>query len=357
MAGRILGPWNSAFDSNGDPISGSTIEFKVNATSTAKNAYASAADANAATNPITSQTSDAAGRFAPAFGPDDAKYRVVWKDSAGATIRTFDDVEVQGSTSGEIYKDLDSDGRFQIVGASSGKVQMEFGDPTGDDTGGDARIGGWDSTQGTTLELDFATVTTTGNESVAGDVDVGGSLTVGTYEIGLVRVGSNTATAQTTYDVALPTDSNLYFMTITNFSVATDRERLAYRVGYGSPSTIRTTDYAYTNTINSAGTVSGASGGSAATAPLTADMEGATQNYQALKLWISTPGGNVGYSGSYTGDVGAGAVRHFISGEGWNEGNTNAATSIRFLAVGSGGVTPSGNAFTLTYTLWKVLTS
>jgi hypothetical protein len=355
MAGRIDGPWNPALDANGDPISGATIEFKLTQTNTAKAAYPSAADANAATNAFTSQTADAAGRFDPAFGPDDARYRVVWKDAAGATIETYDDVEVQGSTSGEIYRDLDSNGRFQVYGAD-GKGQLEFGDPTGDDTGGDGRIGGWDSTQGTTLEIDFADVTTTGNDSVAGNSAIGGELTVGGLEVGLLRVGSGTATAQTTFDVALPTDSESYIMDIRAFSVATDREILAFRAGFATPSVIRSTDYAYVQTRNSAGTPSGGSGGSLTQAPLTWEMNEATINHQALRLRISTRGGNVSCIGSYEGDVGAGAVRSSVHTEAWNEGNTGPATSIRFLCANAGGAA-TGNAFSLTYTLWKVLTA
>jgi hypothetical protein len=333
MAGRILGPWNSAFDSNGDPISGSTIEFKVNGTSTNKAAYLSAADANAATNPITSQTADAAGRFDPAFGPDDAKYRVIWKDAAGVTIETYDDVEVQGSTSGLIYRDLDTNGRYQVSG-DGGENKVWHGDPVGDDSGGSATYSGWDGTQGDDLVFDFASV------NVTGDLGVDGVITERGYALARVLVDSGSETSQASVDIALPATFEEYELVLSEVQLSADRSMLACRAGFGAPATFETSGsywLSYTHTTTNVTQTTGI------VIPLTHQME-LPQVKTVLRYRIWTPGLSIDGGGFYQGDVGSGSVQTLVRAAGKWSNNLNKATAIRLLAaVAYNDLTAAGN--------------
>jgi hypothetical protein len=332
MAGRILGPWNPALDADGEPISGSTIEFFSNGTLTAKAAYASAADANAATNPITSQTADAAGRFDPAFGPDDQKYRVRWKDAAGSTIETYDDVEVQGETEGQSY-DFDSDGRYRVFGAG-GKVQIETGDPTGDNTGGDARMGGWDSTQGTTFVLDFADV------DVTGGLDVVGNVTEGGYRLARVLVDSGSETTQASVDITLPATFEEYELILSEVQLDTDRSILACRAGFGAGPTFQTSSNYYSTYVYDAVPLATSIG---LVIPLTHQMD-VPQVKTVLRYRIRTDAMSIEGGGHYQGDIGAGAVQTIVQAAGKWSNNTAKATAIRLLAaISSTNATAAGN--------------
>ncbi|MCR5881188.1 hypothetical protein [Phenylobacterium sp. J367] len=77
--------------------------------------------------------------------------------------QSFEDSVFVGDNSGDIERDFGANGRFSVNADTGGMPNVEFGDPTGDDTGGEGRIGGWAGTQGDALELDFATVSSTGS--------------------------------------------------------------------------------------------------------------------------------------------------------------------------------------------------
>lgn len=145
MAGRVLPIGFRAIDASGNAYSGAKCYFKVPGTDTLKNTYTTDALSVANANPLIANTS---GVFPPAFAADNATFDVEVLTSADVTIpgMEFEDVTaVAADTDGSISRDFDTGGRLLIAG-SAGVVSIEAGPPSGDDTGGTMRIGGWNGT-------------------------------------------------------------------------------------------------------------------------------------------------------------------------------------------------------------------
>ena len=97
MAYLLAPPGFQWEDNSGDPLNGGLIESYVAGTSTAKDTYPTAADADAGTNPNANPVVlDSAGR-AQIWLATGQLYKIVVKTSASVTIATYDNV---GSTSG-----------------------------------------------------------------------------------------------------------------------------------------------------------------------------------------------------------------------------------------------------------------
>ena len=88
MAGRFDFPIDSAFDANGDPISGAKLNFYETGTSTPQDTYSDDALTVANANPV---VADSAGRFGDIFLTS-ADYKVVLTDADDVTIWTADPV-------------------------------------------------------------------------------------------------------------------------------------------------------------------------------------------------------------------------------------------------------------------------
>ena len=106
---------------------------------------------------------NAAGVFPQIFAANGEAFYASLRTAAGVEVQQFQFLTALGSDdASSLLRDFTTNGRFQVRG-SGGIVQIEVGDPTGDDIGGDGRIGGWEGTQGGNLEMDFATVEATGS--------------------------------------------------------------------------------------------------------------------------------------------------------------------------------------------------
>jgi len=94
MAFPLINPYQQFFDSSGSPLASGTIEFRDPTTNDLINSYPTADDADAQTNananPLTLNASGAAA--SGLFLEDGVAYKVVLKDSSGATTVTHDDV-------------------------------------------------------------------------------------------------------------------------------------------------------------------------------------------------------------------------------------------------------------------------
>ena len=88
MAGRFDFPIDTAFDANGDPISGAKLYFYETGTSTPQDTYSDDALSSANTNPV---IADSAGRFGDIFLTG-ADYKVTLTDASDVTIWTADPV-------------------------------------------------------------------------------------------------------------------------------------------------------------------------------------------------------------------------------------------------------------------------
>lgn len=109
-------------------------------------------------NPV---EADSNGICPQIFGAEGLVVECAKLTAEGALIPDSDFIMTfTGST--ETGADYDFGTSRLAISGSAGVAQIEAGNADGDDTGGSLRIGGWDDSQGDDLELDFATINTTG---------------------------------------------------------------------------------------------------------------------------------------------------------------------------------------------------
>lgn len=172
-------------------ISGGKLRIYNTGTTTLSSVYSDSGLSVPLTNPV---VADSAGVLPEVYG---AEGTIV-----DCTMLTAGDVAISGrawtlaflgSNTGSITRDF-TNSRFAVRG-SGGTVYIEAGDPTGDNTGGTMRLGGWNGTQADTLTLDSAAIDTTG------------LLTEKTKKLpGIVTTAATTFTAAATVDIALTAD-------------------------------------------------------------------------------------------------------------------------------------------------------
>jgi len=91
---RFINPVQSAFDTNGDPVSGAKLYFYAAGTTTPKTTYSDNALTTANTNPV---VADSAGRFGDIhLDTSQGMYKVVLKDAVDVTIWTRDNLQEYG---------------------------------------------------------------------------------------------------------------------------------------------------------------------------------------------------------------------------------------------------------------------
>lgn len=162
MAGRLIGAWNPALDSSGDPISGSKLTTWTSGTTTPKPTFTDSSLTVNLTNPV---VADSAGRFPEIWSADGGTYDLKWTDAGGTQIELFQGIQALGSAaSGAIMRDFGADGRFNLE-SRGGTTYLEGGDPSPDNLGGAMRLGGWEGSQLDILTIDAATVLITGTLS------------------------------------------------------------------------------------------------------------------------------------------------------------------------------------------------
>lgn len=182
-----------AIDSDGDPLVGATLTINVANTSTPAPIFRDAALTVPMTNPTSgADVSDAGGWFPQIFATEGTLVDITLKNSAGATVKTYVDVSFLGSNTGEFERTLADDTRFSVRG-SGGVVYMEFGDPSPDNSGGTAVIGGWVGTQADLITVNAALF------NVIGQIKENSKKL-----FGVVATEAVTVTAQTSVDIALP---------------------------------------------------------------------------------------------------------------------------------------------------------
>jgi hypothetical protein len=197
-------------DSAGAPVNGGKLRIYTANTTSLANVYSDTSLATPLANPV---VADSLGFLPDIFLSDASNYDCAELTAAGSLIRSYDDIPAVGSDGATFVKDF-TGSRLQAYN-SAGVVQLESGDPDPDDTGGSLRIGGWEGSQGTALELDYATADFTGDVNVAGDLTVGGD-TVALDSV----VESGTATAASTLDVPLTGGGLRYRLELMNLTTS-----------------------------------------------------------------------------------------------------------------------------------------
>jgi len=99
--GRYYAPFQTALDSNGDPISGAKLYFYQTGTTTKLTTYSDSALTTANTNPV---IADSAGRFGDIYLSSSSTYKVVLKDENDVLIKTTDPLD--GTASGSSICDV-----------------------------------------------------------------------------------------------------------------------------------------------------------------------------------------------------------------------------------------------------------
>lgn len=196
------------------------------------------------TNPTSgADVADSGGWFPQVFAASGGLYDIIEKDAAGVTLASYLSVPSLGTTSGNLSLDF-TNCRYQVRG-SAGTVEIEVGDPVGDDVGGTGRIGGWNNTQADSLTLDAALVNVTGRMKEQG------------FKIpGVVRTAATAFTTAATVDIPLtndPTGCRAWEIVIFDLIMSTTGT-LQLRLSYDGGSTFKAggTDYSQGLIFNAA---------------------------------------------------------------------------------------------------------
>lgn len=156
--GRLI-----AEDSSGNRVNGAWLRVRETGGTTLASIYSDSGLTTPMANPV---QANSAGVFPQVFGAEGATVDCAMFENSGGALgaeisgRSFS-MTFTGAATGSITRDFSANGRVAILGRG-GNPHLEFGDATGDDTGGTGRIGGWNDTQADSLELDAALVNTTG---------------------------------------------------------------------------------------------------------------------------------------------------------------------------------------------------
>lgn len=120
MASRIiLPPTNPSLDANGDPVSGATLTFYQNGTTTPQSVYSAPDLMTPLANPY---DADSAGRFPEFWATEGVAYSIKWT-LPGASPITYDDI--YGQTSGGNFARTDEANTFTGTQTFSGEIIPE----------------------------------------------------------------------------------------------------------------------------------------------------------------------------------------------------------------------------------------
>lgn len=188
----ILPPTNPSLDSNGNPVSGSTLTYYQNGTTTPVSIYAEAALSTPLANPL---TSDSAGVFPQVYAADTATYSVKWTRTGYSDV-TYNDIHTDHYTVAQTQTRLNS-GTNQTyttpVGCRQLKIRMVGGGGGG---GGSGTGDGGNGTAGGDTTFASTTYTAKGGGGATGNANAGGSAGTGGSGTGLSLPGSSGASSQ-----------------------------------------------------------------------------------------------------------------------------------------------------------------
>jgi len=243
-----------ALDANNAIVSGAGLFiYEEGSTSSFASIYTDASLTTPASNPLTSYTNGYFPQFYIAEGLTVDIY-ARQTTSVGSTLlwQALSVDSVGNEAVDTFYRNFDTNGRLQAVGAG-GLVRLEFGDPVGDNTGGDAVVSGWGGTDLTSYEH-------RGPMHITGALDVDGAISTAAH---LLSSGSVTAAAS--FEITLPAGYTSYRLEIRYLGLSTTAYVTAVFAFDGVP-TYKTgaSDYTSSYTSVSAGAVGLSETGAAA---------------------------------------------------------------------------------------------
>lgn len=236
------------------------------------------------TNPTSgSDVSDAGGWFPQIFAAEGTVVDITLKDSAGVTVKTYEDATFVGSDTGDFTRTVSGNGRVKITG-SAGSVLFQAGDPANDNTGGTLTIEGWAGSQLDSLTLDAATTNLTGPLTV-----------IGKKLPGVVQVDATSFSGATNVDIPLsdsPTGVRAYYVRIFDLlHSGTAAVSVIVRFSYDGGATYKTgaSDYGYASLKSDIGTTAGVAAGAATGTGINFPLTTATDRPADLEIRIVTP--------------------------------------------------------------------
>ncbi len=118
MARRLVDPYLTVLDSNGDPVSGALLNAYESGTTTRLDTYTDSTLTTANANPV---VADSAGRFGEIW-LQAQDYKIVITDSSGVTIKTIDPVQGALVISGDDFKVSQQSPADMTVQAAAGTL-------------------------------------------------------------------------------------------------------------------------------------------------------------------------------------------------------------------------------------------
>lgn len=206
-----------ALDANNAIVSGAGLFiYEEGSTSSLASIYTDAGLTTPASNPLTSYTNGYFPQFYIAEGLTVDVY-ARQTTSVGSTLlwQALSVDSVGNEAVDTFYRDFGANGRLQAVG-TGGLVRLEFGDPVGDDAGGDAVVSGWGGTDLTSYEH-RGPMHITGDLHVAGDLEVDGAITKAPHIL-----SSGSASAAASFEIALPSGYTQYKLEIRYLGLSTN---------------------------------------------------------------------------------------------------------------------------------------
>lgn len=276
----------------GVPVNGGWVRFRETGTSTLATIYTDAALSIASANPLQAASDGWTPNFYAADGlAVDVAFFQNDNGSLGAEITgNAMTAAVFSATSGTTFtRDFGAGGRAQIRG-SSDTVYFEGGNPTGDNSGGNVYLSGWNGSTADSVKLNGPT-----------DV-VSDTFTVNSKKLpGVVQTAATTFTAVTNLDIPLtnsPSGVRAWEILIWDLALST-ADRLNGRLSYDSGSTYKSgaSDYSYStgNMIKAAGASFTVSSG-AGDYLLTTDEQVAAAANGVIKLLVTTVNSGNGFT-------------------------------------------------------------
>ena len=172
MAVPVGGRWRVT-TASGAVVSGGKVRFYDAGTTNLSTLYTSSALSTPLTNPVVAGSD---GWTPQVFAAEGLTCDVDFLTAGDVVIsgQSLEDAIFVGQANTTFSRDF-TNSRVQIRG-SAGTVYFEAGDPTGDDVGGNGRLGGWDGSQAVTWTVDAATTNVTGLLTAASK-SIGGIVT------------------------------------------------------------------------------------------------------------------------------------------------------------------------------------
>lgn len=320
MALVFDGRWR-AQDDSGNAYNGATLTVYQAGTTTPASIYTDANLSIASANPL---TSTANGYFAQWYAAQGSLFDVEVRTAGGVLLRRVESIPGLGATSGASTWDFTS-ARFQARASGTATVNVEAGDPVGDDTGGQMRIGGWNGSQLVSLNLDTAEATISGKKLP-----------------GVVATNKTDFSAVASVDIALPqTVSGLRAWRIHLFDFRTTGTNLRARLSYDNGATYKSgaSDYAYSHKDGDATT--NANGGQDHLYLVPSIQNSTKPTLIMLELWTPNSGSQETVLGGRASKYDhASGVPGNVVFTGYGLGSYGRATHLRFY-VSSGTITGS----------------